>query len=440
MLLRPVGADVSDPNGPTARLGYCLNLHPAESIDDVLHALRRYAAGVRDRVHVGSGEPFGVGMYLGPEVARTLSNDDAALGRLVTVLREERLDPFTFNAFPYGKFQRDGLKEHVYSPTWAEIERLVFTVDVAQVAAKLWAALGRRGSHVSISTHPGAYGPSISDRSLLSRCAENFGRAVGELARIEESTGVRIVLSLEAEPDASSRNSRALAEFNVLARLVGGRILEDEFSYSANEAKERMRRHLGTCLDACHSAVEFESAAEAREFATHEGPVGKLQFSSALRLVGPAGRPEAQAALLGLDEPRFLHQVTANSAPASRDSFLHLPDLPALRDELEDVESDWQRADEWRCHFHVPVDLPDAGGLETTRDHADELLRELLSSPWSWGTRDLHVEIETYTWDVLPEAAGAASSEAELVAGLAREYDHVLETFEACGWDRVRGT
>ena len=425
-------------------LGYCLNLHPAETLDEVRHALETYVVPQARRSAAqgpgaqGSGSrypgeaSFGVGMYLASSAASELARDASARADLAALLRDACIDPFTFNAFPYGGFQEDGLKERVYAPNWTTAERLEFTVDVARVAAEL--AGPRPGGHVSISTHPGAYGADVNDRSTLRRCAEQFARAVGELVRIEAEGGPRIVLSLEAEPDGSSRNSRALAEFLIFARLVGSRILQDEFGASLAESGAHMRRHLGTCLDCCHSAVEFESVGESLECSTTgDGPLGKIQFSSALRLENPGTAQREREALLALDEPRFLHQVTSIAGPP-RDGFEHLPDLPALRAALDAEERAWLEADEWRCHFHVPVDLKEAAGLGTTRTHADEILKAALADERAWTSDELHVEIETYTWSVLP--GGAPLSESEIEAGLASEYDHVIARLNDAGWTR----
>jgi hypothetical protein len=50
--------------------------------------------------------------------------------------------------------------------------------------------------------------------------------------------------------------------------------------------------------------------------------------------------------------------------------------------------------DEWRCHFHVPIFLESAGDCGTTRPFLENILPLL--------PRDLLLEVETYTWDVLP--------------------------------------
>ncbi len=109
-----------------------------------------------------------------------------------------------------------------------------------------------------------------------------------------------------------------------------------------------------------------------------------------------------------------------------------MSDLPELAEVL-DRSDDWLECQEWRCHFHVPVDLAETSGLATTRAHAEATLAAALSQPSRWGVRDLHVEIETYTWDVLP---GPARGTGALVDGLEREYRAAIAVLEAEGWLR----
>ena len=108
-------------------------------------------------------------------------------------------------------------------------------------------------------------------------------------------------------------------------------------------------------------------------------------------------------------------------------------DLPELRAALQGEDGPhWMSCDEWLCHFHVPVDLEGVGErLSTTRAQSDAYLKALLADPARWTTNQLHVEIETYTWDVLPGAAKAAGA---LVDGLAREYAHVVSELASAGW------
>ena len=53
---------------------------------------------------------------------------------------------------------------------------------------------------------------------------------------------------------------------------------------------------------------------------------------------------------------------------------------------------------EWRTHFHVPVFLDDLGEFGTTRFAIEDALKFHKRMPLS-----RQLEIETYTWDVLPD-------------------------------------
>ncbi len=410
------------------RLAYCLNLHAARDLAGLYEGLERITLPLREALAPESS--FGVGMWFPASVARALALPEgrAELDSLAEFIRVHGLDPFTFNAFPYEDFQRDGLKADVYRPTWLEDERVRYTLDVATIAARLNApAAEGELSHVSISTHPGSYGDWIRSAEDLAHCARNFGRAIAGLAAIEARGGPRIVLSLEAEPLASAGNSRELAGFLAFARAEVARELAGGSGGDSASGHALAARHLGTCLDACHSAVEFEPAEDALTFASQGGPLGKLQFSSALSLEQPRSDPVARKELIALAEPRFLHQVVGRAGLR----LLHAEDLPALDRELTGSSALWLECDEWRCHFHVPVDLARMSHLGTTRPHADRLLRLLLAQPETWSTHELHVEIETYTWDVLPRPARGTG---EIVDGLRREYQHVTHLLLQSGW------
>ncbi len=404
------------------RLAYCLNLHPAEDLETLLAGMRAITLPLRDRL-AGDGERFGVGLYLTAALARRLASEAGAedLGRLERFLVENALDPFTYNAFPAGGFHDAGLKAAVFRPTWMEEERLRFTLDVATVAARLAAGAARLAakeggrSHVSVSTHTGGLAAKVRGAAEVAACRENYARAAKELSTIEARSGTRIVLALEPEPRALSSDTRELAAF--FARLRG---------------TAEIARHVGVCLDACHSAVEFEDPEESVERATSSGPLGKLQFSSALVLADPARSDAARERLLAMDEPRYLHQVTG----IARGERCQATDLPELGEHLKGPAREaWLACPEWRCHFHVPVDLETVGGtgLATTRGHADRILERALARPERWGVEELHLEIETYTWQVLP---GAARGDGAIVDGLEREYAHVMERLRSAGWRR----
>ena len=87
-----------------------------------------------------------------------------------------------------------------------------------------------------------------------------------------------------------------------------------------------------------------------------------------------------------------------------------------LSDAIARWRSDPSGQREWRTHFHVPIFLDDLGGFRTTRSSIREALRVHAKTPLSD-----HLEIETYTWDVLPP-----DLKRDLTDSIAREYAWVL--------------
>jgi len=425
-----------DRPGLGVRLCYCLNLHPAEDLAGVRRGVEEITLALASRLGVRDG--FGLGSWLAAAVAMPLGAGEG-LEDYAGFVRDRGLDPFTYNAFPFGGFHRPGLKAGVFRPTWAETERVVYTASVARVAARAWERAGRRSSHVSISTHSGMHGADASDRAALLRCADNFARTAGLLARLERETGCRIVLGIEAEPRASAGTTAEVARLLELVRERAAAVLPAEQAVERARATDVVRRHLGTCLDACHAAVEFEHPQDAYLSATHAGaPLAKLQFASALELSAPRENDVARERFFALDEPVYLHQVTGRLPDGA---LVRAGDLPEVQAAYAAGDARWRAAAPWRCHFHVPVDLGsvgrERGGLGTTRAHADELLAVALADPERWGGDELHLEIETYTWDILPgEARGTGS----LIDGLEREYRHVEARLEAAGWRRSKAS
>jgi hypothetical protein len=139
--------------------------------------------------------------------------------------------------------------------------------------------------------------------------------------------------------------------------------------------------------------------------------VHKLQLSAALRI--PAVDAAARRRLAAFDEPTYLHQVVSRRPGPSRGGWLRRePDLaPALARPDSDGE-------EWRVHFHVPLFVDAIPPFRTTQDFLAEILALHRADPIA-----PHLEVETYTWSVLPPELRAANIEADI----SRELAWVLE-------------
>jgi hypothetical protein len=370
-------------------LGYCTNVHPGETLEEIAEVLRGPVALVKERV--SPALPFGLGLRLGNTAAAALLRTPAALLDLIELCLEQGFYVFTLNGFPYGDFAASSVKTQVYSPSWPDPERVAYTLRLARILARLPGPSKR-----TISTVAGGFRPNSEAQA---RMAGHLLLVAQQLAELADETGVSIRLCLEPEPWTTLETTPEAIRF-----------FQDHLLPHGAFAAE----HLGLCYDCCHQAVHFEDPTASINALVAAGvPIGKVQVSSALHLAHP-GDPEARSALMAFDEPRYLHQVVARRPDGS---LLRAMDLP----DLKEVSPEWAEAEAWRCHFHVPIGWSGEGHLGTTRADWQAAVRAVVAT----GACD-HLEVETYTWSVLP-----AALQADVVAGVTGEMRALLAVLNA---------
>ena len=386
-------------------LSYCTNIHPGESWPEVRDNLERYLVPVRERV--AAGRPFGVGLRLSGESARALA-DAAVLDELRDFLQAHDLYVFTVNGFPYGPFHGRPVKEQVYLPDWLDPERLAYTDRLADVLAALVPA----ELEGTISTVPGAFAPRVRDETDQSRMARALLDHVAHLVRLRDATGQRVALALEPEPCCFLETIAETVAFFERHLFAASAVthLSAATGLPSGAAASAIREHLGVCLDACHLAVEFEEPAQVLDALDAAGiRVPKVQVTAGLRAVLREGDGAVLDALAAFADDVYLHQVVERRADGSLVRHLDLPQaLAAARG------GQGAGAREWRVHFHVPVFRERYGAFEGTQEYVAELVRLVRERRVSE-----HFEVETYTWDVLPEEFRREG----IVAGISREIE-----------------
>ena len=130
----------------TLPLSYCTNVHPGRTVQEVTDGLTDCTAEVRKQLDA----PVSAGLWLARSVATELVQSEAAIEKLAQTLWQHDLTCYTLNAFPYGDFHTDRVKEQVYLPDWASKDRLAYTQDCARILAQLLPV----GGEGSISTVP----------------------------------------------------------------------------------------------------------------------------------------------------------------------------------------------------------------------------------------------------------------------------------------------
>ncbi|OYW25076.1 MAG: hypothetical protein B7Z55_00395 [Planctomycetales bacterium 12-60-4] len=369
-------------------LSYCTNVHPGRTLQEVQAGVDRYTLPIRQ----GFGQPLAAGLWLARSVIDELQ-DQSSVTRIAQFLADRDIPCYTLNAFPYGDFHSDRVKEQVYLPDWTTPERERYTLD----CARLLATLLPDNADGSISTVPLGFKTLAKDPAFLTRCCERLISTAVALARLRESTGRCIRLAIEPEPLCVLETTQeTLSFFELLRQQSGGA-----------ETLAAVQEHLGVCYDVCHQSVEFEDvAASIRTLHAAEIRINKLHISCAIEARNVLTDVHVREALARYGEPRYLHQTFARRRDGSVVSWLDLDEQL-----LRTPPAEFADTDVWRVHFHVPVDARALGPLGTTRPDLERALAVVPELPYA-----PHLEVETYTWEVLPDGG-----KPQMIEGFARE-------------------
>ena len=396
-------------------ISYCLNIHPGESLSEVRDAMCRHTLAVKARVSPDS--PYPVGLRLGAAAAADLA-DAAALTSFASFLAQHNLFVTGINGFPYGTFHNTAVKTAVYQPDWATPARLSYTARLASILA----ALLPENQTGNISTVPLGYtvrGAGAESQRTKAGGQENgnastvYVRQIAVMAEflndLKHRTGREIVLALEPEPDCLLEDTNdVIAWFEDELLHEGVRWLSANKRRTQDEAEALLRKHVGLCLDTCHFAVAFEDPLTALiRFESAGIRVARIQLSAALRATVSDDSLQRLAAFI---DPVYLHQTKIRKP---RGQVVSLSDLTP--DTLEEARQ--HRGCELRTHFHVPLFFT---GDETLGSTNTDLTPDFFAY-----ARAGHypLEIETYTFSVLPPALRTA----EMVDSLVKEHAWVAE-------------
>ncbi len=383
-------------------LTYCTNIHPANGWEEVLCNLSHHSLDLKKRL--SPDQPFGIGLRLSNEESQQLLHAEK-LQDFSSFLKDHGLYVALINGYVYGAFHGTPVKTDVFAPDWQHEERVLYTMRLA----KILEALLPDGVDGGISTAPLSYKPWIhpGDSAAMQRIIHNIIRCATGLIRIERETGKRIRLEIEPEPDGLLETSaEATAFFKKWIFGEGANRLAGELGLSRENARALIGQHICVCFDACHSAIEYEEPEQALDELAALGIVGRIQLSSALAIALPSD--DIADRLLPFADSTYLHQVVEQRSDGSLRRFRDLGDALATISDPEPRE--------WRIHFHVPLFTPGYGTLDSTQEHVLRILRSIKRlRPTS------HLEIETYTWNVLPDPL-----KLDLTDSVEREYRWVL--------------
>jgi predicted metal-dependent TIM-barrel fold hydrolase/sugar phosphate isomerase/epimerase len=377
-------------DGQAVHLGYCTNVHAAESLPDIVAQLDLHAVAVRERL---GADRLGVGLWLPAPAAAALAADPAAVRRLRGQLEARGLETVTLNGFPYQAFHAPVVKHAVYRPDWTSPRRLDYALDLAVVLSGLLPEDAARGS---VSTLPLAW-RTTWDAARGDAARRGLDTLARRLRALHRDTGRAVRIAFEPEPGCVVESTAQAA-----THLAG---VDPEY--------------LGVCVDLAHLACAWEQPSQAFDTLTKAGlPIVKVQLSAAL----VSDRPQRDAHVLNeYAEPRFLHQVRSAAGPSA-----------------DDLDEALIRAlpRPWRIHYHVPLHAEPLPPLGSTADVLRDALGCLLGGPAALCD---HLEVETYTWSVLPPAQRPHDPDG-LARGIAAELAFARDELRALDLSELNHT
>lgn len=384
-------------------LSYSTLVHLGDTWEEMNSSLRTFVPQVKHRVSPDA--PFAVSLRISAESAKTLTNSPEERASLKDFLKQEDLYVYTVNAFPYGPFKGGVVMERVYEPDWTSMDRVNYTNSIADILAEITPA----GINPSIQTAPLAFKPNVANEECVAKFTGNVFLVVKHLLELEQRTGKRVKLALEPEPACYLETTDETVTYftDRIYSRAGIKELASLAGIPISEAEGVIRRYLGIVFDIGHQSVGFENITESLNKLRNAGiPIFKLQEAASLwveRLT-----TEQLPALRRFTDTIYLSQ-TSLKRDGKITKYLNLGEaLDAY--EANPVET------EMRTHFHVPVFLDEIGPFKTTRFGVQEALRMHRDQPLSD-----HLEIETYTWDVLP----ADLLSGDIVDNVTRELEFV---------------
>jgi hypothetical protein len=388
--------------GKNHHLTYCTNIHPGESWSEVFANLKKFIPSIKQEV--APDKAFGIGLRISDVASRELMKGDE-LKKFKAWLEEFNLYVFTLNGFPYGGFHGQKVKDEVHKPDWLSIERLDYTKRLCYILSELLPA----EMEGSISTSPISYKPWILQEEtktehVFSSGSQNIIQAIHYLNELYHTKGKLIHLDLEPEPDGLIENTTEFISFYKHWLLPASKEVQ---------WKDTLNRHFRICYDVCHFAIEYEKPEEVFALLEKEElRIGKIQLSAALKIDLSQNKVEIAKELSSFVESTYLHQVIEQHPDGS---LVHYSDLPQALEKLTSTN-----AKEWRTHFHVPLFVNQYKTLQSTQHDIVEVLRLILE-------KDLcsHLEIETYTWEVLPE-----DLKLDLQNSIVREIQWVVDSYQ----------
>ena len=374
-------------------LTYCTNIHTGENWQDHFTEIKKYFPSIK--TEFSPDKPMGIGLRLS-NIASVELNEADNLAVFQQWLAQNNAYVFTMNGFPYGGFHNVIVKDQVHAPDWTTTDRVDYTIRLFDILNKLLPAEMEGGISTSPLSYKYWHNTDTSLQTAVETATESIIKVVIHLIEIYNATGQILHLDIEPEPDGILETGEEFIDWFMHHLLPAGEeIIAAKFTISVKKAQQLIKQHLCLCYDVCHFAIGYEPHEEVIKKLMDLGiQIGKIQISAALKATlnnNVSDRNIIKEKFENFNEPTYLHQVVARKMDGE---LLRYPDLPQALADIENSE-----VEEWRAHFHVPIFEEDLGFLQSTQKDIVTVLN--LQKKLNFTQ---HLEVETYTWDVISPA------------------------------------
>lgn len=374
-----------------SHLCYSLNVFPSETeVDRRISKIGEKFNYIRQQLDLPETTPFALGFWADAKFVEQMKIPEN-LKLIKKFLKENNFYVFTLNAFPYGQFHEQPVKEKVYLPDWTTDQRTDFTCS----AADFLSAILPENTQGSISTLPGGYKNALqqSGKGFEEKIASNLRKVTGYLAALEQTKGTKILLGIEMEPDCLWESPDEFIQF--FKKYLG----DDETAH----------RYIGVCYDTSHQElIGGIAGAGLQKLIDANIQIAKIQLSTALKTARLT--TEDFNALKPFSDAIYLHQTRKfNPQGIMLQKFNDIP-----------VEGGDDEKGHLVSHFHLPIFCADlTGSISAANAELLAVIAQLNNRPGI--CRNL--EIETYTYNVLPESLADGPIENNIF----KEYKWFLE-------------
>ena len=397
------------------QLTYCSNIHPGESWEEHFAQLKQHVPLIKKQVNPDGR--FGIGLRLSNIASIELKKEENLLS-FIKWVKENNCYVFTMNGFPYGGFHHTIVKDRVHAPDWTTQDRVEYTIHLAEILSRLLPENMEGG----ISTSPLSYRHWHSAEQwdeVFKKTTSHLLDVLVKLIEIKNNTGKTIHIDIEPEPDGLLESGiEFLNWYDDYLLPLGTAFLNKHFGWTNKKSVQALKEHVQLCYDICHFAVGYEDHQQVTALLQQKNiRIGKIQISAALKAGIPAVVEERNSvidAFKQFNEPTYLHQVIALQKNGELKRY---PDLPEAIQQANDPLTI-----EWRSHFHVPLFVESYGVLQSTQQ---DIIGALNMHKQQQLTG--HLEIETYTWDVLPDEL-----KLPITDSIIREMEWVISLLSRC--------